>query len=68
MEQETKESKTNFKTKKKKKMKRKNKWQCREAVMSERKNASHVGGKQGSGNREERAEEGETFDESRGRR
>lgn len=48
--------------------KKKLKWQCRETVMSERKNASHVGGKQGSGSREERAEEGETFDERRGRK
>lgn len=44
-------------------MKRKNKWQCRAAVMSERKNASHVGGKQGWGNRDGRAGERKTYDE-----
>lgn len=51
------------KKKKKRKMKRKNKWQCRAAVMSERKNASHVGGKQESGNRDKRAEEREKYDD-----
>lgn len=44
-------------------MKRKNKWQSRAAVMSERKNVSHVGGKQESGNRDERAEDREIYNE-----
>lgn len=51
------------KKEKKRKMKRNNKWQSRAAVMSEQKNASHVGGKQEWENRNVRAEERQKFND-----